>query len=50
MTTNIQTMNFLILAILVILEVFLSPRLGFTTGGKVLLWYGKRNRKYLILF
>ena len=39
----------IILAI-VITEIELRPRIGFTREGKMLLWYGKRNRKFIVLF
>ena len=30
-------------------EITLSPRLGFTRGNKILLWYGRNERKYIVL-
>lgn len=38
-----------ILTVIVLLEVSFSPRLGFTRENKVLLWYGKRDRKYIVI-
>lgn len=38
------------LLVLIIIEGTLSPRLGFTRENKVLLWYGRRKRKYVVLF
>jgi hypothetical protein len=38
-----------ILAIAFIVEISFSPRLGFTRENRILLWYGKRNRKYVVL-
>jgi len=32
-----------------VVEIELSPRLGFTRCNRILLWYGKRTRKYVIL-
>ena len=38
-----------ILLIALVAEIQFSPRLGFTRENKILLWYGKRNRKYIML-
>jgi len=40
----------IILVIALIIETVFSPRLGFTREGKVLLWYGKRERNYIVLW
>lgn len=32
-----------------IIEIAYSPRLGYTREGNVLLWYGKKERKYIVL-
>ena len=37
----------IILIIAIIIEFEFSPRLGFTRSGKILLFYGKRERKYI---
>ena len=42
-------MTAIILAIVLIIELSLSPRIGFSRENKILLWYGKRNRKYIVL-
>ncbi len=43
-------MKSLILVILVfVIEIEWSPRLG-TADGKLLLWYGKKIRKFIILW
>jgi len=40
-----------IIAIVLFVEHFLSPRVGTTREGKVLLWYGTNsNRRYVVLF
>jgi hypothetical protein len=39
-----------ILLIIIAIEVELRPRIGFTKEGKTILWYGKKNRKFIILF
>jgi hypothetical protein len=39
----------IILIIALVVESQLSPRLGFTRENRILLWYGKRNRKYVVL-
>lgn len=39
-----------ILIILFLIEIFLKPRLDFTREKKLLLWYGKRTRNYIVLF
>lgn len=36
--------------IALVLEFHFSPRIGFTRENKVLLWYGKRTRKYVVIF
>lgn len=38
-----------ILIVALVIEIQLSPRLGFTIENRILLWYGKRNRKYVVL-
>jgi hypothetical protein len=38
-----------ILIIALVVEIQLSPRLGFARDNRILLWYGKRNRKYVVL-
>ena len=38
---------FLLAAGALIVEVSLSPRLGFTSDGHTLLWYGRSTRKYI---
>lgn len=44
-------MEVIIIAITIsILEILFHPRLGFTRENKILLWYGKRKRKYIVLF
>lgn len=42
-------MNWLIAIAIIALtaETMLSPRLGFTREGSILLWYGKTDRKYI---
>lgn len=40
----------LIVVIVFIVEIFYNPRLGFTRENKILLWYGKRKRKYIVIF
>jgi hypothetical protein len=35
---------------LFILEILCKPRLDKLEGGKTILWYGIKSRKYIILF
>lgn len=43
----IQTITLLI--ILAMIEIVYSPRLGWTRDKRLLLWYGRRRRDYIIL-
>jgi hypothetical protein len=45
-----MTTVIIILVIALIIETTFSPRLGFTIEDKVLLWYGKRERNYIVLW
>lgn len=45
-----MTTVIIIFVIALIVEIKLKPRLDFARGNKILLWYGKQNRKYLVLF
>ena len=45
-----MTTVIIILAIALIIEIVFSPRLGFTTEDKILLWYGKSKRNYIVLW
>jgi hypothetical protein len=38
-----------LLAAILIIEIAFSPRLGYTREGNILLWYGKKERKYIVL-
>lgn len=38
-----------ILMVVALIEIKWRPRLGFTTENKILLWYGRRVRKYIFL-
>lgn len=38
-----------ILIFVVVIELWIKPRLDKTSEGKYLIWYGRRNRKYIIL-
>jgi hypothetical protein len=40
----------LILIVLLFAEVFYVPRVDYTRDNKVILWYGKKIRKYKVLF
>lgn len=35
---------------LVVVELCFRPRFDFTQDEKLLLWYGKKNRNYIIIF
>jgi len=39
-----------VLLAIVLVEKELRPRIGFTREGKMLLWYGKKIRKFMVLF
>lgn len=32
------------------IELIFRPRIGFVIGEKLLLWYGKTTRKYILIF
>lgn len=38
------------LTIILIIEFRISPRLGFTRENNLLLWYGKKERNYIIIW
>lgn len=40
----------LIIVLLVIIENEFRPRLGWTTEKKLLLWYGRKQRKFIVVF
>lgn len=40
----------IILGILLVFELYLRPRLIYTRDAGLLLWYGRKNRKYLVIF
>lgn len=40
----------IILIMLFFVEITIYPRLDFTREKKLLLWFGKRNRKYIVIF
>jgi hypothetical protein len=42
-------MWYLFAAAILAIEIAYSPRLGFTRGNNILLWYGKKERKYIVL-
>lgn len=39
-----------ILAIALIIELSCSPRFDYTSEKKLLLWYGKIHRRYIVIF
>ena len=39
----------ILLTALMLIEYFLKPRFGFIRNGRILLWYGRKNRKYKVL-
>jgi hypothetical protein len=45
-----MTIVIIILVIALIIEIKFSPRLGFTTRDKILLWFGKNKRDYIVLW
>ena len=45
-----MTTVIIILGIALMIETVFSARLGFTREGKVLLWYGKTERNYIVLW
>lgn len=40
----------IILAIALILEIMFSPRIGFIRENRILLWYGKTKRNYIVIW
>lgn len=42
--------SLLILTLAIIIEIIYKPRLDITSEGELLLWYGRKYRKYKILF
>ena len=44
-----RTLLFFVIVVLAI-EWLFKPRLDYTSDGWWVLWYGKRNRNYIILF
>jgi len=45
-----MTTVIIILAIALIVETMFSPRVGFTREDRILLWYGKQKRKYIVIW
>lgn len=44
-------MNYIALIVIgVVIETTLSPRLDYTHGDQLLLWYGKKERKSFLIF
>lgn len=48
-TVKLDTLAIIILLIIGIVEFSLHPRIDKTVDGKVILWYGRRRRRYKIL-
>jgi len=44
------TVIIIILVIALIVEITFSPRIGFTREDRILLWYGKKKRDYIVLW
>jgi hypothetical protein len=45
-----MTIVIIILIIALIAEIMFSPRIGFTREDRILLWYGKEKRDYIVLW
>lgn len=45
-----MTTVIIILVIALIVEIMFSPRIGFTREDRILLWYGKLNRNYIVIW
>jgi hypothetical protein len=39
-----------IIIVLILLEILFYPRLDFTRDKKILLWYGRLNRNFIVIF
>lgn len=39
-----------IIILIIGIEIFIKPRLDFTRDKKLLLWYGRKYRNYIVLF
>lgn len=49
---NNKTMIILTIGVLIIslaLELIFKPRIDYTRKGDTVLWYGRKNRKYIII-
>ena len=38
------------LVAIILIEIFFKPRLDYTRERKLLLWYGRKVRNYIVLF
>ena len=47
---NITLIIIIIINLLLLLEIIFKPRIDFEDSNKVFLWYGKRNRRYYVLY
>ena len=45
-----MTTVLIILVIALIVEIMFNPRIGFTREDRILLWYGKTKRYYIVLW
>jgi hypothetical protein len=45
-----MTTTIILIIIAGAIEIFASPRLNKTNEGRILLWYGHRKRKYIIIY
>jgi hypothetical protein len=43
-------LTLLLLLVAIFTEVFFSPRLDVTIEGDILLWYGRINREFIIIY
>lgn len=43
-------MKLIILLTILVIEILFRPRLDFARKGKIILWYGYKYRKYVILW
>ena len=45
-----MTTVIMILVIALMVEIMVSPRIGFTREDRILLWYGKKKRDYIVIW
>jgi len=49
-TIHLNIVAIIVITIVLVAEIAFKPRIDKTGDGKVILWYGKKNRYYKILW